>query len=93
MHLLQQLCKKERVSMGGKNMVKKKDKTVVARIVGLTDTQTAQMMAEIIKSKQKYAPDSRGTIATGKEGEILSLKQKKRKRLSGKKSKRRTESE
>lgn len=72
-------------------MVKKKDKTVIARIAGLTDTQTAQMMAEIIKSKQKYALDSRGTIATGKEGEIFSLKQKGRKRLSDKKSKRRTE--
>lgn len=72
-------------------MAKKNDKTVVARIAGLTDTQATQMMAEIIKSKEKYAPDSRGTMATGKEEEILSLKRMKRKRLSGKKSKRRTE--
>ena len=41
----------------------KKDKSVVAVISGLTNNQAAQISKDIMKSKQKYAPYSRGTIA------------------------------
>lgn len=63
-------------------MTKKDDNNVVVKIADLTETQASYIMAGIIKSKQKYAPDSRGTIATGKQEEIQSLKQFVRKQLS-----------
>lgn len=43
----------------------KKDRSVVAVISGLTSNQAAQISKDIMKSKQKYAPSGRGTIAAG----------------------------
>ena len=63
-------------------MTKKDDNNVVVKIADLSETQASHIIAGIIKSKQKYAPDSRGTIATGKQEEIRSLKQFVRKQLS-----------
>lgn len=60
-----------------------KDKSVVAVIAGLTDNQAAQLSKDIMKSKQKYAPHSRGTIAAGFTSSIGSLLQKGNKRIGG----------
>ena len=46
-------------------MARKKDKAVVAVISGLTDNQAANILGDIMKSKQKNAPYSRGTAASG----------------------------
>lgn len=46
-------------------MAGKKDKAVIAVISGLTDNQAANIMGDIMKSKQKNAPLSRGTAASG----------------------------
>ena len=46
-------------------MSRKKDKAVVAVISGLTDNQAANILGDIMKSKQKNAPLSRGTAASG----------------------------
>ena len=60
-----------------------KDKSVVAVISGLTDNQAAQISKDIMKSKQKNAPYSRGTIAAGFTSSIGSLLQKGNKRIGG----------
>ena len=46
-------------------MAGKKDKSVVAVISGLTDSQAARITADIMKSKQRNAPNGRGTVASG----------------------------
>ena len=46
-------------------MAGKKDKAVVAVISGLTDNQAAQITKDIMKSKQRNAPNGRGTVASG----------------------------
>lgn len=57
-------------------MAGKKDNAVVAVITDLTDEQAAQVTKEIIKAKKKYAPNGRGTIASGKKGDVGGLLQK-----------------
>lgn len=64
-------------------MAGKKDKSVVAVISGLTDSQAAKISADIIKSKQKNSPTSRGTVATGFTASVGRLLQKGTKRLEG----------
>ena len=46
-------------------MAGKKESALVAVISGLTSAQAAQMAKEIMKSKEKFAPHGRGTIAAG----------------------------
>ena len=43
-------------------MAGKKDKAVVAVISGLTNNQAAQITKDIMRSKQKNAPNGRGTV-------------------------------
>lgn len=64
-------------------MAGKKDKSVVAVIAGLTSNQAAQISKDIMKSKQAYAPLSRGTIATGFTSSVGSLLQKGNKKIGG----------
>ena len=61
----------------------KKDRSVVAVISGLTLNQAAQISKDIMKSKQKYAPSGRGTIAAGFTSSVGSLLQKGNKRIGG----------
>lgn len=74
----------DRCSLGGKIM---EDKSVVAKFADLTEVQATQLMAVLIKSKQKYAPDSRGTIASGKQEGIHSLLHMRQRILPGKRRK------
>lgn len=46
-------------------MAGKKDHVVVAVIGGLTTNQAAELQKQIIVAKGRYAPNGRGTIATG----------------------------
>ncbi len=46
-------------------MAGKKDNVVVAVIADLTTSQAAELQKQIIVAKGKYAPNGRGTIATG----------------------------
>lgn len=64
-------------------MAGKKDKSVVAVISGLTNNQAAQLSKDIMKSKQKHAPYSRGTIAAGLTSSVGSLLQKGNKKIGG----------
>ena len=64
-------------------MASKKDKSVVAVISGLTNNQAAQLSKDIMKSKQRYATCSRGTIAAGFTSSVGSLLQKGNKRIGG----------
>lgn len=54
-------------------MAGKKDKAVVAVISGLTDNQAAQITKDIMKSKQRNAPNGRGTVASGFMSSVGSL--------------------
>lgn len=65
-------------------MAGKKDKAVVAVISGLTENQAAQISSDIIKSKQKYAPLSRGTVAEGLLSNVCSMLQNGIKQIGGK---------
>ena len=64
-------------------MAGKKDKSVVAVISGLTDSQAARISADIIKSKQRNAPNGRGTVAAGFTSSVGALLQKGTKRIGG----------
>ncbi len=64
-------------------MGRKKDKAVVAVIAGLTDNQASQIIKDIMKSKQKYAPFGRGTIASGLMSGIGGLLQNGTKQIGG----------
>ena len=64
-------------------MAGKKDKSVVAVISGLTDSQAARISADIMKSKQRNAPNGRGTVASGFTSSVGSLLQKGTKRIGG----------
>ena len=57
-------------------MAGKKDNAVVAVISELTEEQASQVTKAIIKAKKKYAPGGRGTIASGKKGDVGGLLQK-----------------
>lgn len=64
-------------------MAGKKDKAVVAVISGLTNNQAAQITKDIMRSKQKYAPNGRGTVASGFMSSVGSLLQKGTKQIGG----------
>ena len=68
---------------GEQTMAGKKDKSVVAVISGLTDSQAARISADIMKSKQRNAPNGRGTVASGFTSSVGSLLQKGTKRIGG----------
>ncbi len=65
-------------------MAGKKNQAVVAVISGLTNNQAAQITKDIIKAKQKYAPQARGTASMGLMSSVGSLLQKGTKRIGGK---------
>ncbi len=65
-------------------MAGKKDKAVVAVISGLTANQSAQITKEIMRAKEKFAPQSRGTIASGALSSVGALLQRGQKRIGGK---------
>lgn len=62
----------------------KKDYSVVSVISGLTSNQASQISRDIMRSKEKYAPLGRGTIASGKHSSVGALIQKGTKRIGGK---------
>lgn len=64
-------------------MAGKSDKSVIAVISGLTNNQAAQISKDIMKSKQKYAPNGRGTIASGFTSNVSALLQKSNKKIGG----------
>ena len=64
-------------------MAGKKDKAVIAVLSGLTTNQAAQITKDIMRSKQKYAPNGRGTVATGFMSSVSSLLQKGTKQIGG----------
>lgn len=64
-------------------MAGKSDKSVIAVISGLTNNQAAQITKDIMKSKQKYAPSGRGTIASGLTSSVGALLQKSNKKIGG----------
>lgn len=65
-------------------MAGKKDRAVVAVISDLTQNQAAQISKDIMKAKAKYAPNGRGTIATGQKTNVGSLIQSSiRKKIGG----------
>ena len=64
-------------------MAGKSDKSVIAVISGLTNNQAAQISKDIMKSKQKYAPSGRGTIAAGFTSSVGALLQKSNKKIGG----------
>jgi hypothetical protein len=57
-------------------MAGKKDNAVVTVITNLTDTQAANITADIQKAKSKRAPESRGTIAKSKQKNIRKILEK-----------------
>ncbi len=65
-------------------MAGKKDKAVVTVISGLTTNQASQISKEIMRSKEKYAPLSRGTIASGLVSNVSALLQRGQKMIGGK---------
>ena len=66
-------------------MAGSRDNAVVAVIANLTRIQAAQISKDIMQSKAKYAPNGRGTIATGAASSVGSMLQSGvRKRIGGK---------
>jgi hypothetical protein len=51
-------------------MTGKKNQSVVAVIDGLTPTQAANIQADIIKSKNKHAPNARGIATQGNREDV-----------------------
>ena len=64
-------------------MAGKKDRSVVAVISDLTVNQAAQLSKEFMLTKEKYAPLSRGTIATGPKAHTGGLLQSGQKMIGG----------
>ena len=54
----------ERKNTEKKSTENKKDKAFVAVVSGLTSNQAGELARALINAKQRYAPKSRGTIAT-----------------------------
>ena len=54
-------------------MAGKKNNVVVSVISGLTETQAANINRDIMRSKQKNAPHSRGTSGIGVLEEVATL--------------------
>ena len=68
-----------------KSTENKKDKACVAVVSGLTSNQAGELARALINAKQRYAPKSRGTIATGNQKDVGNMIQgKKTKRISKK---------
>ena len=65
-------------------MAGRKDKAIVAVISNLTSSQSAQLSKEIMRAKEKYAPLSRGTIASGAINSVGALLHRGHKRIGGK---------
>lgn len=65
-------------------MAGSKDRSVVAVISGLTNRQAAEISKDIMRAKDKHAPFSRGTIATGAKNSVGALLQRGQKRIGGK---------
>lgn len=65
-------------------MAGSKDRSVVAVISGLTNRQAAEISKDIMRAKDKYAPLSRGTIATGTKNSVGALLQRGQRRIGGK---------
>ncbi|GHV10552.1 hypothetical protein FACS1894219_00190 [Clostridia bacterium] len=51
-------------------MAGQKDQSVVAVIDGLTQTQAANITSDIIKAKNKHAPEARATAVSGNRLDI-----------------------
>lgn len=64
-------------------MAGKKDNAIVAVISGLTSNQASLISRGIMQLKDKHAPFSRGTIASGKHSVVGALLQKGTKRIGG----------
>ena len=64
-------------------MAEKNDKALVTVISGITGDQEAQMSKEIMKAKNRYAPNSRGTSSVGLISDIGSLLGKEVKKIGG----------
>ena len=54
-------------------MAGRKDNVVVAVIGDLTASQAAELQKQIIVAKSRYAPNGRGTIATGTRENVGAL--------------------
>lgn len=65
-------------------MAGSKDRSVVAVISGLTNRQAAEISKDIMRAKDKYAPLSCGTIATGTKNSVGALLQRGQRRVGGK---------
>ena len=74
----------ERKNTEKKSTGNKKDKAFVAVVSGLTSNQAGELARTLINAKQRYAPKSRGTIATGNQKDVSGEKNKKnfKKRLT-----------
>ena len=73
----------ERKNTEKKSTENKKDKAFVAVVSGLTSNQAGELARALINAKQRYAPKSRGTIATGNQKDVGNMIQgKKTKRIS-----------
>ncbi len=57
-------------------MAGKKDNVVVAVIADLTQSQAAELQKQIVVAKKRYAPNGRGTIATGTRENVGGLIQR-----------------
>ncbi len=64
--------------MAGKN-----NRSLVAVLSNLTSSQVAHITADIMRSKQRYAPRGRGTIASGLASDVGKLLQKGQKKIGG----------
>ena len=60
----------ERKNTEKKSTENKKDKAFVAVVSGLTSNQAGELARALINAKQRYAPKSRGTIATGNQKDV-----------------------
>ncbi len=66
-------------------MAGKRDMAVVAVISDLTSNQAAEITRDILKAKRKYAPNGRGTVASGYTSSVGNMLQQNnsRKRIGG----------
>ena len=65
-------------------MKKEKNSSFVAIVNNLTPSQSARLEGEIIKAKNKIAPNARATLAsTNKPGGLKTILEKGQKQLGG----------
>ena len=65
-------------------MAGKKDTAVIAVLSGLSINQASQISRDIMRSKEKYAPLGRGTIASCPVSNVGALLQRGHKMIGGK---------